>query len=335
MPTLQQKHSLRLHHDRRHDHAMLPQRVAPAGERTDPVTEAQVPDRQLPTGNEIFLDHVGHFVADPQAAARALARAGFTPTPISIQVNPGPADAPPRLTGTGNVTAMLARGYVEVLFKTADTALGSQLDAALARHPGVHLAAFAVADAAEAHRRLADTGLRMQPLLELQRPVEVDGVPGTAAFTLARPEPGEMPEGRIQILTHRTEGMVWQPRWLVHRNGAEALTGVLIAVDDVTAAARRFSGFTGRAATPTPRGQAILLDRGRIDLVTPDTFARLLPDVPVPSLPFIGAYGVRVRSLAAIEDLLRRNGGRTRRIEEGLTACFPAELGCGAWLFAE
>src|SRR3979490_1803787 len=42
------------------------------------------PDPQLPIADEIFLDHVGHFVRDPDAATRALARAGFAPTPVSI-----------------------------------------------------------------------------------------------------------------------------------------------------------------------------------------------------------------------------------------------------------
>src|SRR3954470_10078379 len=79
-------------------------------------------DRQLPIGEEIFLDHVGHFVPDPEAASRALVRAGFSPTPQSIQYNP---DGSP--TGTGNVTAMLPRGYAEVLFKTAPTPLAQEL----------------------------------------------------------------------------------------------------------------------------------------------------------------------------------------------------------------
>src|SRR5262249_50576151 len=154
-------------------------------------------DRQLPLADECFLDHVGHFVRDPDAAAQALSRLGFSPTPKSIQVNPDPAGGAPRPTGTGNVTAMFERGYIEVLFKTADTAPGHQLDAGLARYPGLHLAAFAVADASGAHHRLAAAGFRMQPLIEMQRPVDTGGAPGTAAFTLARPEVGEMPEGRI------------------------------------------------------------------------------------------------------------------------------------------
>jgi glyoxalase-like protein len=291
-------------------------------------------DRQLPILDEIFLDHVGHFVRDPHAAGRALARAGFAPTPVSIQMVPNP-DGTPRPTGTGNMTAMFSRGYIEVLFKTTDTPLARELDAALARHAGVHLAAFAVADAAATHRRLASAGFRMQPLIHMQRPVDTGGAPGIAAFTLARLEPGQMPEGRIQMLTHRTEAMVWQPRWLSHPNGALALAGVVIVVRDLEEAARRFARFTGREAMPSPLGQTIELDRGCVQLVTAEAFTRKLPDVPIPSLPFIGAYTIRVASLAVTRDILKRAGLRTRRSEQDLVAIFPEELGRGAWVFAE
>lgn len=292
-------------------------------------------DRQLPIGGEIFLDHVGHFVPDAEAAARALARVGFAPTPMSIQVNPDPTGGAPQLTGTGNATAMLARGYIEVLFKTADTVLGRELDAGLARYPGVHLAAFAVADAADAHSRLAQAGFRMRPLVEMQRPVETGGAPGTAAFTLARLEPGEMPEGRIQILTHRTEHMVWQPRWLTQPNGAVALASVVIAAADPAEAARRYARFTGCMPIATAAAHTIVLDRGAIELVGPEEFGRLLPEVPIPTLPFIGGYRIRVRSLPALADILQQARVRTRRSTDALVAVFPSELGHGAWLFAE
>jgi hypothetical protein len=292
-------------------------------------------DRQLPIGDEIFLDHVGHFVRDRDAASRALARAGFAPTPPSVQVNPDPAGGAPQPTGTGNVTAMFARGYIEVLFKTADTPLGRELDAGLARYPGVHLAAFAVADAAAAHARLGRAGFRMRPLVQMQRPVDTGGAPGTAAFTLARVEPGEMPEGRIQILTHRTEHMVWQPRWLEHPNGALGLVSVAIAVADPWEAGRRFARFTGRAPTPATFGQTIELDRGSIGLVGPNSFAHLFPEIPAPSLPFMGVYGIKVRSLRAVEELLQRAGIRMRRNDHALVAVWPEELGLGAWLFME
>jgi hypothetical protein len=293
-------------------------------------------DRQLPVGDEIFLDHVGHFVREPEAAGRALTRAGFAPAPASIQVNPDPQGGAPQPTGTGNVTAMLSRGYVEVLFKTADTALGREFDAAMARYPGVHLAALAAADAAKEHRRLGTVGFRMRPLADMQRPVETGpGRQTTAAFTLARVEAGEMPEGRIQILTHRTEHTVWQPRWLAHPNGALALRSLVIAVADVAQAAERFARFTGRTARPSPHGQTIVLDRGRIELLSADAFAQRLPGVAIPSLPFMGAYEVGVKSLPALGAILRRAGLTTRQIGAHLVTPFPDELGCGAWLFAE
>jgi len=291
-------------------------------------------DRQLPRADEIFLDHLAHFVPDAEAASRALARAGFAPTPISVQVNPDP-DGAPRPTGTGNVTAMFRRGYTEVLFKTSDTPLAREFEAGLARHAGVHLVAFAVADAAAARRRLAESGFRVRPLVEMQRPVDAEGRAATAAFTIARVEPGEMPEGRIQILTHRTEPVVWQPRWLSHPNGAWALMRVLVAVADVHEAARRFARFTGRASAPTPFGQTIELDRGRVDLLAADEFGRMLPELTIPSLPFVGAYEIRVKSLRVTASLLMRAELTVRQRDRELIAIFPPQLGHGAWLFAE
>jgi hypothetical protein len=287
-------------------------------------------DRQLPLGNEIVLDHVGHFVRDREAAAAALARAGFAPTPVSVQVAP---DGSP--TGTGNVCAMLARGYIEMLFKTADTPLGREFEAALGRHSGIQLAAFAVADAAAWHRRLGEAGFRTRPLAPFSRPVGTATGSAVASFTVARVEPGEMAEGRIQMLTHHTEDAVWQPRWLTHPNGALGLASLVIAVADVDEAAARFARFTRRPAARTRAGQALQLDRGRIDLVTRDAFAAVLPEVAIPALPFIGACGVTVRSLDAADAILRQGGLAPRRAGDGLIVPFPEALGQGAWLFSE
>src|SRR5215813_12327740 len=240
---------------------------------THPQSSGQA-DRQLPLDGEIFLDHVGHFVRDRTAARAALARAGFVATPISIQVNPDAAGGPARPSGTGNATAVFARGYVEVLFKTADTALGRELDAALAHYPGVHFAALAVLYARAAHHRLGEAGFRMQPLVEMQRPADTAQGPDIAAFTIARVEPGQMPEGRIQMLTHRTEHTVWQPRWLDHPNGARGLAALTVAVADVDEAAARFARFTGRPADVFEGGRTIALDRGRLELVRADAFGR-------------------------------------------------------------
>jgi hypothetical protein len=304
-------------------------------------------DRRLPVGDEIFLDHVGHFVADPAAASQALARAGFAPTPISVQVNPDPAGGPPRATGTGNVTAMLDRGYLEVLFKAPSLTLprergreeGAPLvrefDAAMARYRGVHLAAFAVADAAVTHTRLAQSGFRTQPLVAMQRPVRTADGEDIAAFSIVRLTPGEMPEGRIQALTHRTEHAVWQPRWLTHKNGARALLDAVIAETDLDEAAARFRRFLGREPRAGPFGPVFRLERGRVQLVTADALARLFPNLVIPGLPFMAGYAIAVDSLDKATAALRAGGVDFERNDGCLTAPFPDALGIGCWVFVE
>ena len=270
---------------------------------------------------------------DAGAASRALARAGFAPTPQSVQSNP---DGTP--TGTGNVTAMFSRGYIEVLFKTADTPLGREFDLALAGHAGVHLAAFSVADAEGAHRRLTEAGFAMRPLVQFQRPVETVTGPGVAAFTVVRLERGAMAEGRIQILAHRTEDTVWQPRWLTHRNGALGLVDLVVACADVAEAAARFERFTGHKAQAhgvRPGGHRARPRPGAI--CSPATHSRrCFRRSRCPRLPFMGAYAVRVRSLAAVEALLKQEQHARCAASARRWSCrFPTSLASGAWLFVE
>lgn len=291
-------------------------------------------DRQLPLREEIFLDHVAHFVRDSSAAAQALRRMGFLPTPVSVQVNPAPGGGETP-TGTGNITAMFHRGYVEALFKTADTPLSRELESAIARYPGVHLAAFSVSDAAAAHRRLKASGFRVRPLVAMSRPVATADGPDAAAFTVARVESGEMAEGRIQILTHRTEETVWQPRWLDHPNGARGLTDLLVATANVDEAAQRFSRFLDRQATENHWGRAVKLDRGCVQMVTPAILNEIAPGIEAPSLPFIALYAVAVKSLDILEQHLRHGRAEFWRRSESIIARFPHALGTGAWLFVE
>jgi hypothetical protein len=300
----------------------------------NPTIEPSETNRQLPSGDEIFLDHVAHFVQDADAAREALVRCGFAPTPVSIQVNTDPAGGQ-RPTGTGNVTAMFERGYAEVLFKTADTPLAREFDAMLAEHPGLHLVAFSVADAQAVHRRLAANGFRVRDLVNMSRPVDTETGKGMAAFSIARVEAGVMPEGRIQMLTHHTEPTVWQKRWLSHPNSTIGLIDVVIAVADVEEAAQRFARFTGRSAKRTSGGAVLNLDRGGVYLVNYDRITERVPEVPITKLPFIVGYALRVQSLAATETAIDRAGLEWHAFDDGITAAFPLELGQGAWFFVE
>jgi hypothetical protein len=230
---------------------------------------------------------------------------------------------------------MLDRGYLEVLFKTADTALGREFEAASARYRGVHLAAFAVADAAATHARLAAAGFAMQPAVAMQRPVATVTGEDIAAFSVVRLIPGQMPEGRIQALTHRTPHTVWQKRWLDHRNGATALLDIVIAPANLAEAAGRFARFLGRDARANRYGRAFHLDRGRVHLVAAGTLASVFPRLAVPDLPFMAAYGLSVASLAGVEACLRAGDLAFERRDGFVMAPFPDELGVGCWAFVE
>src|SRR5580704_4712967 len=134
---------------------------------------------QLPGHGEVFLDHTAFFVPAMDAAADALERCGFRLTAFTAQTNREAGATV--LSGTGNRCAMLRNGYLEILTATSDTPLSAQLRERVADHAGLHLAAFATADAAAEHRRLTEAGFPTLPLVDMRRPVGDD----FARFTIA------------------------------------------------------------------------------------------------------------------------------------------------------
>ncbi|MGE0626570.1 MAG: VOC family protein [Hyphomicrobiaceae bacterium] len=300
---------------------------------TDP-SSLPASKRNLPIGAEVFLDHVGHFVPDPEAASAALTKAGFTPTPLSVQVNPDPDGGPPKLTGTGNTCVMLERGYLEFLFKTADTSLGREFDASAARYDGIHLAAFAIDDSRQQHERVAVSGFKVQPLVLMQRPVETEHGPGVAGFSIVRIVPGEMPEGRIQLLRHLTEDTVWQKRWLSHPNTAVALTSLTVVESDIGEAAGRFHRLLGGRAIPNENGTVIELDRGTVEILSPGAWHARWPQLRVPADPYMGQYGIAVRSLAEARSAIKAAGLVVLHDNpQSVAVRFPPEVGYGVWTF--
>jgi len=291
--------------------------------------------RQLPEEiGEIYLDHVGHFVPDHDAAAKALEALGFAPTGWTVQTNPDPEGGPPTLTGTGNRCVMFRSGYVEVLAKTDDTPLSRQFDQASARYVGLHLIAFATRDAVNERARLSGAGFAVQPLVDLRRSVD-DGAGGETelAFSVARVVPGAMEEGRIQFLTHHTEQAMWQPQMLDHPNGAESLSDQIVVVADIGEATQRWERFLGRSATTVRCGRLFELERGRLVLCDVAYGAAAAPG-PHPAPPFMAAYGIGVADLEPVRACLHRAGIAAAEEAEGrVTVTFPEALGIGAMHF--
>jgi hypothetical protein len=280
---------------------------------------------QLPGPGEVFLDHTAFFVPAMAAAAEALERCGFRLTPFTAQTNRESGTTVP--SGTGNRCAMLRNGYLELLTAmpspVGDTPLAAQLRERIADHPGLHLAAFATADAAAEHRRLAAAGFPTLPLVDMRRPVADD----FARFTIARVAHGTMPEGRAQFLTHHTEPLVWLPDMLGHPNGATALTALWIAAEDPAEPAARYASFTGRPAGREDAVTTIALDRGALNFATPAYFAETFGMVPAGKLPCLTAASIAVASLDRLEAHLARSELSSRRAGSGIAVALPPGLG--------
>ena len=250
-----------------------------------------------PQGTELFLDHIAHWLADADAAAAALRAMGFTPTPFSEQHQ---IDAKGELVpaGAGNRCVMLERGYLEFLTPLADTPIGTELKAGISRYTGVHIGAFARADTGAAYSYMCEIGIDMRPLARLERQVEaIDGHEATARFTVARPQRGQIAEGRIQMLTHHTPELLWQRRYVEHDNGVTGLAGLLLGATSVTEAATRYGQLLQRQPVARISGTSIRTEQGTLYLITERNARALLGDAPIPTAPCMVSYVLQCTDL--------------------------------------
>jgi hypothetical protein len=286
--------------------------------------------RQLPQGDEVFIDHVGYFVADLDAAGAQLERLGFRVSLTNVQTN---ADASGALkpSGTSNRLAKLKFGFLEILAATHDTPLAEQFRKQIARYSGLQLIAFSAADMARERERLIAAGFAMQPVVELKRRDRT--LPGEPEvhFSVLRPEPGAMPEGRVQWVTPHTPDIVWRPE-TISQNGVEGLTDILLCVDDPVGVAARYGRYVGRG--PVMRGglHAITLDRGGMVFADASTAAKILPGFRPPSLPFMAGQALRA-DLSITRAVLERAGVGPVFSSSDLICLDPADALGGTMLF--
>jgi len=259
------------------------------------MSTTNIPEKQVPGPDEIFLDHLGWFVPDIDHASLLFDKLGFLLTPYTVHVNEQP-DGSRVPSGTANRCAMIQRGYLEVLTRVSDveSAITQQMDAGLVRYTGLHLIAFTVSDTANFTNTLRQSGFNPDPPVALRRPMKLDdGSEENAEFSVVRLSSSAMAEGRVQVLSQDTPEIVWQPSLTCFENSAELLSGVLIVSADPVEAATRYQNFTGRQYQRWSPGYRIVLDRGELIFCNPFDAAQLLPEIDIPSLPFIAAVSIR------------------------------------------
>src|SRR5258708_9904232 len=233
-----------------------------------------VADRQRPAPGELYVDHVSHFVADLDAAARVFESLGMKVTATSVQKTPeGPV-------GASNRCVMLEDGYIELLSPTHDTPAARRMRKLMARYGGVHLMCFGTPDAEAEHRRLQAHGYEPQPLVDLAR--AVDG--GTARFKVVRPAPEKMPEGRVQYVEQLTPEQISRPADV----DPFQLDEVFVVANDPIESAARWARFAAVLPQAQGRGLRLQTARGRIFVGTRETVARLLGE----AAPAIAGYSL-------------------------------------------
>ena len=227
------------------------------------------------------LDHVGVVGRDVAALAADFGSLGFCLTPLARHAG----------GRTGNRNVMLRRGYIELL-SVVDQGSSATLDAFLARYPGIHIIALAIADETATLARLRRAGFARATLSHTERAVDDANPAGARArFTLVTtPDP---PEGRVHLISHLTPEVLWQERFLHHPNHATTLEEVVLVVEEPAATAAWLSRLAGHPVVPDAAGgYALDLPCGCVRLLTPRAFGALFPDVTVPTLPWIGGISL-------------------------------------------
>ncbi|PWS38777.1 VOC family protein [Falsiroseomonas bella] len=261
------------------------------------------------TGIALALDHVGLCTADPAPLWSAWERLGFALSPVAQQSGRRTPDSDVEPFGTVNRCAFLRHGYVELLGIADPNLFANGVDRFVARYTGAHIVALAMDDAEGNLARLRAGGLAIPGIAWLQRPVE----PGGPTARFARLPFPDAPEGRVQLVQHLTPELVWDARWMGHRNGAEALESVIVASAEPAETMARLARLAGVPAEPDPLAGFRLRLPGapraagpdspametRIRVLPPEALDRALPGVTAPALPFMAGFIIRTNDRAA------------------------------------
>ncbi|MGG5820712.1 VOC family protein [Falsiroseomonas sp. HW251] len=257
----------------------------------------------------LALDHIGLCARDPAPLWAAWERLGFALSPRAQQSGRRTPDGPVEPFGSVNRCAFLRHGYVELLGIADPTLFANGVDGFVERYEGTHILALAMDDAEGNLARLRRGGVPIPGVAWLQRPVE----PGGPIARFARLPFPDAPEGRVQLVQHLTPELVWDARWMGHRNGADALESTVVVSANPAETTARLARLAGLPAEPDSLAGFRLRLPGaaraagpespkmetRIRIIPPEALPRALPGVAAPSLPFIAGCVIRTTDNAA------------------------------------
>jgi hypothetical protein len=270
------------------------------------------------------LDHAIVGVRDLEQARAQYARLGFTLTPRGRHIG----------WGTANYCVMLSRGYVELLGIVDPAQFTNDLDRFLAQREGLLGLAFATDDAAAAASALRARGLHPDGPKDLGRILELPDGDVVPRFSLVMLPAAETPGVSAFAVNHLTPDLIRRPGWLRHANGAMALTGLTIVVDDPPALADAYERLCGAgSATLTDDTLAVRVGQGVLLFAKPDDLPLLHPEVDGPDAapPYLAAMTIAVENLGRARAHLE-DQGLDVALDPAGSVRIGANAACGAIL---
>ena len=259
------------------------------------------------------LDHLGAIVYDLAAGAARWEKLGFALAPVSRQRGRMPERNENGPWATANRCAIFQQGYLE-LIGVVDSACYNPWSGFLERFEGLHLLALRVTSADAAYAEIANRTATLDPPVERERKLDVDGVERTMRFRNIFSRDEYYPEGRYIVLEHQTPEYLWQPRYQTHSNGALALVTALVCADDLPAQRSRLESLTGVVAVEECDGVVSFSPPagGRIELHGAAQFAARYAWTP-PALPCFAGVEVRFADRARAARLMEDNAVAVQR----------------------
>lgn len=253
---------------------------------------------------ETTIDHIGLVGRAINPMVAAYRKLGFTvsdPVPL-MQPNPGGDPTP---LGQHSAHVIFPDTYME-LTAIDRPGQGNHLDNFLARHEGLHIIAFRSLDAELAWRNLATHGVVMPPIRAASREVNMGGKRGTADFKWFQIPESIVGEAFACVVEHQTPELVFINSMTTHPNGAMALRGIGVVVDDIGSTFERYERLPGAERRTFAMGRSIMFKNQRLTVMQPKSFKALFPGADHPKPPTVAYYAVTVSDIGATKAYLAK-----------------------------
>jgi catechol 2,3-dioxygenase-like lactoylglutathione lyase family enzyme len=176
------------------------------------------------------LDHIGLIVPSLAKAAALFSALGFTLTRRADHTRTN-AEGEVESAGSSQCSIMFPADYIELQEQTGPPG-GHILSAAAEKHPGLHIVAIGVSDAAAARTEIVRRGLPAGPVMEWTRPIDEEDRQGLARFAFFGMPYRRENECYLFWVEQRTPDLMRSPRLMAHGNTALSLGQLVVSIPD-------------------------------------------------------------------------------------------------------